>query len=218
MSHLVPVPRPSAEAGEPCAATGGDDSGAVAGGNGEGCKGWGGVGTGGVVLGAVNVGAQALEGDGSEAATGAAAGAAVGDEAGVGGEGGGSVLKTPPATVVEEGGTELKRGTRKKEGRGKEACGGQGASASEDARVGDGVAPVLVYLPLVKNEGVDADLDPLDTPWCDLFEFAYQAQHVRRLLQLAEANVEQSRDQILGALACVLERKKALAAAAGRAR
>ena len=35
-------------------------------------------------------------------------------------------------------------------------------------------APILVYMPLVKNEEVDEELEPLTTPWCDLFEFAYE--------------------------------------------
>jgi len=34
--------------------------------------------------------------------------------------------------------------------------------------------PILVYLPLVKNEEVDEELEPLTTAWCDLFEFAYE--------------------------------------------
>lgn len=37
-------------------------------------------------------------------------------------------------------------------------------------------APILVYLPLVKNEEVDEDLEPLTTAWCDLFEFAYEVR------------------------------------------
>jgi hypothetical protein len=56
---------------------------------------------------------------------------------------------------------------------------------------------------------VDGDLDPIDTSWCDLFEFTYQEQHFRRLLQLSEANVEQSKDSILSALAFAVRRKKA---------
>ena len=56
---------------------------------------------------------------------------------------------------------------------------------------------------------MDGDLDPIDTSWCDLFEFTYQEQHFRRLLKLSEANVEKSKDSILSALACAVCRKKA---------
>lgn len=58
-------------------------------------------------------------------------------------------------------------------------------------------------------QAVDAELDPVDTSWCDLFEFAYEEKHFRRLLQLSEANVEQSKDSILSALACAVRRKQA---------
>ncbi|EKX53566.1 hypothetical protein GUITHDRAFT_132677 [Guillardia theta CCMP2712] len=44
-------------------------------------------------------------------------------------------------------------------------------------------APEIVYMPLVKNEEVDEDLDPLHTPWCDFMEFAYEPEHFERLFQ-----------------------------------
>jgi hypothetical protein len=38
------------------------------------------------------------------------------------------------------------------------------------------------------TQAVDGELDPLTTSWCDLFEFTYEPEHYRRLLEVKSRN------------------------------
>uniref|UniRef100_A0A7S4K5Q6 PLA2c domain-containing protein n=2 Tax=Guillardia theta TaxID=55529 RepID=A0A7S4K5Q6_GUITH len=77
-------------------------------------------------------------------------------------------------------------------------------------------APEIVYMPLVKNEEVDEDLDPLHTPWCDFMEFAYEPEHFERLFQLAYQNFRASESCILQVFRRAVDKKRAPALARGR--
>mmetsp|Transcript_16499 Transcript_16499/g.39438 ORF Transcript_16499/g.39438 Transcript_16499/m.39438 type:complete len:1357 (+) Transcript_16499:109-4179(+) len=77
-------------------------------------------------------------------------------------------------------------------------------------------APMVVYLPLVKNEAVDPLLDPVNDDWASFYEFQYEPKNFKRLLRLARENVLTSKQLLLDAIrrAVQIKREETVKAAA----
>eukprot|EP00455_Lapot_gusevi_P013914 TRINITY_DN16882_c0_g1_i1.p1 TRINITY_DN16882_c0_g1~~TRINITY_DN16882_c0_g1_i1.p1 ORF type:complete len:763 (+),score=215.42 TRINITY_DN16882_c0_g1_i1:123-2411(+) len=71
-------------------------------------------------------------------------------------------------------------------------------------------APVLVYMPLVKNDTYDSSFDPATASWADFTKFSYDPSRFDKLCGLTEANMIQNKDNIKALLLKIAARKREL--------
>ncbi|KAJ3024176.1 hypothetical protein HKX48_005579 [Thoreauomyces humboldtii] len=66
----------------------------------------------------------------------------------------------------------------------------------------------VVYLPLVKNEGYDPELDPKSTAWCATHNFTFEEGQTEKLWGLAERGVDEVAEDLKQAVREVWKRKR----------
>lgn len=72
-------------------------------------------------------------------------------------------------------------------------------------------APIIIYLPLIKNPLYSSTFDPSDctkNSYCATTNFAYTAEQVNQLSGLTAFNLKQAKQQIIDVINMVIERKK----------